>query len=111
MTDALYAYQMVSFVMFEPHMHEWLDRLASYDSDTFYHSIRVATYSALYGKKLSLSFMDMQNLLMGSLLHDIGKLKVLAKMFRYCGQFYLSYSHILFYRFLHLDVKNIVKIM
>lgn len=43
---------------------------------TFEHSISVAVYSTLIGVTMELSDNELYNLVLGSLLHDIGKLKI-----------------------------------
>lgn len=47
-----------------------------HDTYTFAHSVNVAVLSAMIGKSLRLSDEDMKILVMGGLLHDLGKLSV-----------------------------------
>lgn len=55
-----------------------LTDLRIHDDYTFAHSVNVAVLSAMLGSRIGLSHDDMLTLIMGSLLHDIGKLIVPA---------------------------------
>jgi HD-GYP domain-containing protein (c-di-GMP phosphodiesterase class II) len=50
--------------------------LRDYDQYTFAHSVNVCIFSVALGKKLSLSRMELYELGMGALMHDIGKVKM-----------------------------------
>lgn len=65
--------------IYESHisMMEALGRaIAKRDSDTGAHNYRVAWMSALMGEKLGLSGEHMQGLIIGSFLHDVGKIGI-----------------------------------
>lgn len=49
-----------------------------HDTYTFAHSVNVAVLSAMIGKYSELSDEDMKTLVMGGLLHDLGKIKIPA---------------------------------
>ncbi|HNV72601.1 MAG TPA: HD domain-containing protein, partial [Candidatus Ozemobacteraceae bacterium] len=53
-----------------------LINIKSFDDYTFTHNINVATISVLIGQQLNLPNADLQELGMGALMHDVGKLKV-----------------------------------
>lgn len=53
-------------------MHMLLD----YDENTFQHSVNVAYLAVIVGIKLHLTSKQLQDLALGALLHDIGKLKI-----------------------------------
>ena len=53
-----------------------LINIKSFDDYTFTHNINVATISVLIGQQLGLPTADLQELGMGALMHDVGKLKV-----------------------------------
>lgn len=50
--------------------------LLEYDKSTYQHSINVAVFALMLGIYLDLPVCDLENLALGSLLHDIGKLSV-----------------------------------
>lgn len=50
--------------------------LRSYDDYTFHHSVNVAVYSVIVGKKLGLNDKELQLLCEAGLTHDIGKSKI-----------------------------------
>lgn len=53
-----------------------LNALKEKHNYTYNHSLRVSKYSMCIGEKLKLNKSDMRYLFLGSLLHDIGKLKI-----------------------------------
>lgn len=50
--------------------------IAKRDSDTNIHNYRVALYSVRLGEKSGISSVDMQGLLKGAFLHDVGKIAI-----------------------------------
>ena len=50
--------------------------IAKRDSDTNIHNYRVALYSVRLGEKLGISPVDMQGLIKGAFLHDVGKIAI-----------------------------------
>ena len=53
-----------------------LDKFKQNDYGTFVHSVNVALLSAMTGKRLGYKDEKLKNLILGALLHDIGKLRV-----------------------------------
>jgi len=53
-----------------------LVQIKTYDDYTFTHSVNVAIISALIGIELKLSHEELEELTLGGLLHDIGKIKI-----------------------------------
>lgn len=70
------AHELVEDVLQSPDAIMNLMNIKSFDDYTFTHNINVATISLLIGQALSLSVDDMNILGTGTLLHDVGKLKV-----------------------------------
>ncbi len=69
--------------------HEHLVQLTDirlHDTYTFAHSVNVAVLSAMIGKYSGLSDKDMQSLVLGGLLHDLGKIDVPAKILHKQGR-------------------------
>lgn len=64
-----------------------LSRLKSYDDYTFTHSINVCVLSIALGKKLGFDGISLQELGIGGLLHDIGKMHIPDKILNKPGQF------------------------
>lgn len=62
------------------HFQELLKELKTYDCDTYLHSIRVAELSVLIGENVELSKMEINQLRIAAMLHDIGKTKVSLKI-------------------------------
>lgn len=60
----------------EQPMIELLDKLAEHHEPTWKHSMHVAMYSARIGYDMGLPESSLRNLLIGALLHDIGKLEI-----------------------------------
>ena len=60
----------------EQSMIELLDKLAEHHEPTWKHSMHVAMYSARIGYDMGLPESSLRNLLIGALLHDIGKLEI-----------------------------------
>ena len=50
--------------------------LRSYDDYTYHHSVNVAVYASVIGRKLGLSHEDLELLSMAALSHDLGKSKI-----------------------------------
>jgi len=60
--------------------------VASKDSDTDEHNYRVTLYSSYLGEALNLSFSQMQALIKGAFLHDIGKIGISENILRKPGK-------------------------
>jgi putative nucleotidyltransferase with HDIG domain len=67
----------------EAHILQGVASLKSHDNYTFEHSVDVAVYGVMLGRKLALPHEYLRDLALGCLLHDIGKMyideKVLSK--------------------------------
>jgi HD-GYP domain-containing protein (c-di-GMP phosphodiesterase class II) len=61
---------------FDAHMLDGVASLKSHDNYTFEHSVDVAFYGVMLGRKLALSNEYLKDLALGCLLHDIGKISV-----------------------------------
>ena len=57
-----------------------------HDTYTFAHSVNVAVLSAMIGKFSDLSDEDLKTLVMGGLLHDLGKIKIPADILNKKGR-------------------------
>ncbi len=69
--------------------HENLIQLTDirlHDAYTFAHSVNVAVLSAMLGRVLHFSEADLKTLVMGGLLHDLGKIKVPAQILNKNGR-------------------------
>lgn len=64
-----------SLIRNEKYINDRLNELCSYSPETFSHSRRVASLSALMGKIYGMNEKDVERLYWCGLLHDIGKLK------------------------------------
>ncbi len=53
-----------------------MNHLKDKDEYTYFHSVETSVYSVIVGKKLNLCKEDLKKLGIGSILHDIGKMKV-----------------------------------
>lgn len=67
---------MVEKVLQNPDALIRLSVLKNYDEDTFYHSVNVLILSITLGAFIKLEKIDLTNLGMSALLHDIGKIKI-----------------------------------
>lgn len=63
-----------------------LIKLKDFDSYTFSHSINVCLLSVLVGTELNLSKEELENLGLGALLHDIGKVRIPKKVLNKPGR-------------------------
>lgn len=63
-------------ILQEQSIIELLDKLAEHHEPTWKHSMHVAMYSARIGYDMELPESSLRNLLIGALLHDIGKLEI-----------------------------------
>ncbi len=70
------ATQLVAEIMKTPDAVMNLIDIKSFDDYTFTHNINVSTISVIIGQSMGLPQSDLIELGMGSLLHDVGKLKV-----------------------------------
>ena len=68
--------EMVSSVTHDPDALVWLTHLKNRDEYTALHSLNVCTLSLVFGNHLGLDDSMLQELGLGALLHDIGKLRV-----------------------------------
>ncbi len=73
---------MVEKVLQNPDALLRLSILKNYDEDTFYHSVNVLILSITLGAFIKLEKIDLTNLGMSALLHDIGKIKIPVDIIR-----------------------------
>lgn len=62
--------------IFDAQIFEGVAALKSHDNYTFEHSVDVAFYGVMLGRKLALSYEYLKDLALGCLLHDIGKIYI-----------------------------------
>ncbi len=62
--------------VFDAQIFQGVAALKSHDNYTFEHSIDVAVYGVMLGRKLALEYDYLKDLALGCLLHDIGKIHV-----------------------------------
>jgi HD-GYP domain-containing protein (c-di-GMP phosphodiesterase class II) len=67
---------MVELTLSEPHALFALSMLKDYDNYTFTHSVNVAVIALAVGRACGLSEEQLRTLGLGSLLHDLGKLRI-----------------------------------
>lgn len=70
-------------------------KVLSYDYNIYTHSTNVCLYSIILGRRLGLSDERLQTLAEGSLLHNIGKLKIDKKIINKGGKLTLKELHII----------------
>ena len=63
-----------------------LTRIKDYDDYTFVHCINVSVLSLAIGRQLNFSRMDLQELGVGALLHDLGKMRIPNKILNKPGK-------------------------
>lgn len=59
-----------------PKVIQIMEELRDYDVETYNHSVRVANYLAKFGKNINLTKHEQEELYVGGLLHDIGKIYI-----------------------------------
>lgn len=59
-----------------PNVLQLMGELRDYDEDTYSHSVRVANYLEKFGETINLTVYEQEELYVGGLLHDIGKIFV-----------------------------------
>lgn len=70
------ATEIVSFITKRDEISMDLIDLRSYDDYTYHHSVNVAVYCVVVGKKLGLSENDLRLLCQAGIAHDLGKMKI-----------------------------------
>ena len=70
------ATEIVSFITKRDEVGLDLIDLRSYDDYTYHHSVNVAVYCVVVGKKLGLSENDLKLLCQAGIAHDLGKMKI-----------------------------------
>ncbi len=63
-------------ILGSPHILVNLSDIRSYDSYTFAHSVNVCVLSVVLGLKLGLNALQLKELAVGAILHDIGKIAI-----------------------------------
>lgn len=77
---------MVESVLRNPDAFLWLSRLKEVDSYTYDHAIACCTLAVALGRHLGFSKRDLTHLAVGTLLFDIGKMKVPQALFSRTGR-------------------------
>lgn len=103
---------LVDSIICNPNALLWLTQLKSKDDYTVTHSINVCILSLAFGRHLGLQTSDMQDLGLGALLHDIGKLKIPSDILNKpdvlsSEEFELVKQHTTFGREILLETKGI----
>lgn len=70
------ATEIVAFITKRDEISMDLIDLRSYDDYTYHHSVNVAVYCVVVGKKLGLSENDLKLLCQAGIAHDLGKMKI-----------------------------------
>ncbi len=71
-----FAYNMVDYVLRDGGASLSLLKIAKHEYYTYTHSVNVATIGTLFAKNLGLSENDLKSFCTGTLLHDLGKIKI-----------------------------------
>jgi HD-GYP domain-containing protein (c-di-GMP phosphodiesterase class II) len=71
---------MIATIVRNPDAFMWLSRLKEKDSYTYTHSIDSCALSVAFGRHLGLPKVELQQLAIGALLFDIGKMKLPAEL-------------------------------
>ncbi|MCR5784153.1 MAG: response regulator [Eubacterium sp.] len=71
---------IVSEVLYSDNICADILDLRSYDDYTYHHSVNVALYSTLIGKRMNLSAMELEMLCQAGICHDLGKSKIDASI-------------------------------
>ncbi|MDX1692396.1 MAG: HD-GYP domain-containing protein [Ketobacteraceae bacterium] len=90
---------MVDSIMRNPDACMWLARLKNKDSYTYKHSLGASVWAVALGRQIGLPKVDLKNLAVGSMLCDVGKLRLpdglLNKQGRLSkGEFTMVKSHV-----------------
>lgn len=90
---------LVDSVMRNPDACMWLARLKNSDSYTYKHSMSASVWAVALGRQIGLPKVDLKNLAVGTMLCDVGKLKLpkelLSKQGRLSkGEFTMMRSHV-----------------
>lgn len=78
---------MVDLMMDEEFTLLGLTTLKSHDNYTFYHSVNVCIYSLALGKRIGMNRVQLADLGVAALFHDLGKVKVPLEVLRKKGRF------------------------
>jgi len=78
---------MVDLMMDEEFTLLGLTTLKSHDNYTFYHSVNVSIYSLALGKRAGMNRVQLSDLGVAALFHDLGKTKVPLEVLRKTGTF------------------------
>ena len=71
-----FAYNMVDYVLRDGGASLSLLKIAKHEYYTYTHSVNVATIGTLFAKNIGLSEDDLKSFCTGTLLHDLGKIKI-----------------------------------
>ncbi len=67
---------IVSEVLFSDYLSADLLDLRSYDDYTYHHSVHVALYASMVGRKMNINAADLELLCMAGICHDLGKCRI-----------------------------------
>ena len=67
---------IVSEVLFSEYLSADLLDLRSYDDYTYHHSVNVALYASMVGRRMNLNTHDLELLCMAGICHDLGKCRI-----------------------------------
>ncbi len=103
---------MIESILRNPDAFLWLARLKEVDTYTYDHAIGCCTLAVAFGRHLGLSKQDLMQLAIGTLLFDIGKMKLPHSLFYHAGplstrEFELMKEHVPYSVALMRDTKGI----
>ncbi|HKK13260.1 MAG TPA: HD-GYP domain-containing protein [Gammaproteobacteria bacterium] len=90
---------MISSIVRNPDAFLWLARLKQADTYTYSHAIAACTLAVAFGRHLALPKAELSHVAVGTLLFDIGKMKLAPELLQHPGplttaQFELVKSHV-----------------
>lgn len=71
---------IIDEIVASPHIIVNLSDIRTYDGYTFAHSVNVCVLSVILGLRFQLNQLELRELAIGAILHDIGKMKVPSKI-------------------------------
>lgn len=77
---------LVTNILATPDTSEWLTHIKNRDEAIALHSVNVCIHAINFGRFLGLSEDELNNLGLGALLHDIGKIKIPMNLLRKTGK-------------------------
>jgi len=68
--------KMVDSIIKNPDAFAWLSRIKEKDEHTYSHSVRSSIWATLFGRHIGLTVQELEDLALGVLLKDVGKIKL-----------------------------------